>query len=374
MRAASQLARRQRLLSAHLVLSKSRYVRRQEIVRKRRSDSQELLMPRSPLPVLVTLGLVGCSGAGASYTATAASAPAPPSDGPRHQLESLIVDVTLSDGFVYNAHDDAGHSMDTAKIIPDPAGGFIAVYHTLVNGQFKVNLATSPDLLDWTWVRELAGSNSGSASQPTILQSGDAFVMAWEQEPRNHLKLSYFNSRDDLMAGAVAKSYEAPMVLSSCANGTPNLYAANSERVDVGFHYFDNCVVDRQARGIVTWDGFSASAQHNFDNALLYWGVKGNIGDRDGYLDFEGFNFGVIEGQFVNGDFGSFRTFVFDYQTGNADPLPVRTHGGSRAFANPTFTIVTVDGVPAIVTTLFLPSEGAAAGEAGELIYFRKLR
>jgi hypothetical protein len=320
--------------------------------------------------ILLTLALVGCNGAGVSVSATAAGAP---SDAARIQLEDLIVDVTLSDGFVYDAHDDAGHSMDTAKIIPDPEGGFIAVSHTLVNGAFKVNLATSSDLLHWNWVRELAGSNNGSASQPTILQSGNAFVMAWEQEPRNHLKFSYFNSRADLMAGAVAKSYDAPMVLSSCANGTPNLYSANAQRVDVGFHYYANCVVDRQARGIMTWNNFTATARPDVDNALLYWGVKGNIGDRDGYLHFDGFNFGVIEGQFVNGDFGSFRSFVFDYQTGNADPLPVKTHGGSRAFANPTFTIVTVDGAPAVVTTLFLPSEGAAPGEAGELIYFRKL-
>jgi hypothetical protein len=60
--------------------------------------------------------------------------------------------------------------------------------------------------------------------------------MAWEQEPRNHLMFVYFDSRDDLMRGAVAKSYEAPMVLSPCANGTPNLYSASNTRVDVGFH------------------------------------------------------------------------------------------------------------------------------------------
>jgi hypothetical protein len=344
-------------------------------VRKGRLDDLELVMInlRTILGphILLAIWLVGCSGgAGSDATVRAASAI---SDHARIELESLLVDVTQSDGFVYDAHDDAGHTMDTVKIIPDPAGGFIAVYHTLVNGQFKVNLATSSDLLNWTWVRELAGSGGGSASQPTILQSGDAFVMAWEQEPRNHLKFSYFNSRDDLMAGVVAKSYEAPMVLSPCANGTPNLYSANAQRVDVGFHYYSNCVVDRQARGIMTWNHFTATARPDVDNSLLYWGVKGNIGDRDGYLAFEGFNFGVIEGQFVNGDFGSFRTFVFDYQTGNADPLPVKTHGKSRAFANPTFTNVTVDGAPAIVTTLFLPSEGAVPGEAGELIYFRKL-
>jgi hypothetical protein len=108
--------------------------------------------------------------------------------------------------------------------------------------------------------------------------------------------------------------------------------------------------------------------------ALLYWGVAGNIGGRDGYLEYGGFRFGLIEGQFTKGDFGSWRSFVYDYQTGNAEPLAIHTHGGSRAFANPKLTNVSIDGQPALVVTLFLPSEGVAPGEAGELIYFRKYR
>ena len=320
---------------------------------------------------LVLLALSGC---GAGDASSLVVHPDAVSDGARGRLEADVDDVVGADGWRYAATDDAGHTMDTAKIIADPAGGYLAVYHTLVNGQFKVNLGTSSDVLHWHWVRELAGSNSGSASQPTIAQSGSAFVMAWEQEPRNHLKFVYFNSRDDLMRGAVAKSYEAPMVLSSCANGTPNLYSADANSVDVGFHYFANCDVDREARGTMNWRGFSASAQDKLDNALLYWGVRGNIGGRDGYLAYGGYQFGLIEGQYTKGDFGTFRSFVYDYQTGNADPLAVHTHGGSRAFANPKFTNVTVDGQPALVVTLFLPSEGAAPGEAGELIYYRKIR
>jgi hypothetical protein len=37
--------------------------------------------------------------------------------------------------------------------------------------------------MNWHWVRELAGSNTGPASQPTIAQAANGgFVLAWEQE------------------------------------------------------------------------------------------------------------------------------------------------------------------------------------------------
>ncbi len=301
-------------------------------------------------------------------------AAAPPSDAPRAALRSIIENVTTADGKIYNATDNTGKTMDCLKIIANPSGGYIGVYHTMINGTFKTNVASSTDLLHWTWIRELAGSNNGGASQPTIAAtSTGGFVMVWEQEPNNHLKFSYFNSWTDLQNGAVAKTFEAPHTLSTCAEGTPNIYSASSTSVDVGFHYWSNCDVDRQARGTTNWSSWNASAQPQIDNAILYWGVKGNIGDRDGYLNFQNFNFGLIEGQGTKGDFGTWRCYLYDYQTGNADKLNIHTDGGSQAFANPTITALTVGGKAALVITQFIPSQLSASGEAGELIYYKKL-
>ena len=299
---------------------------------------------------------------------------APPSDGPRATLRSYIENVTMADGKIYNATDNTGKTMDCLKIIANPAGGYIGVYHTMISGTFKTNVASSTDLLHWTWIRELAGSNTGGASQPAIAATATGgFVMVWEQEPSNHLKFSYFNSWTDLQNGTVAKTYEAPHTLSTCAEGTPNIYSASSASVDVGFHYWSNCDVDRQARGTTTWTSWSAGSQPQIDNAILYWGVQGNIGDRDGYLNFQNYKFGLIEGQGAKGDFGTWRCYLYDYQTGNADKLNIHTDGGSLAFANPTVTALTVDGQPAIVITQFIPSQNSAGGEAGELIYYKKL-
>jgi hypothetical protein len=66
----------------------------------------------------------------------------------------------------------------------------------------------------------------------------------------------------------------------------------------------------------------------------------------------------------------SWRNFL--YTGGIATQLSIRTHGGSQAFANPTFTTLPLpNGQPGVVVTQFVPSSAAAPGEAGELIYYR---
>jgi hypothetical protein len=53
-------------------------------------------------------------------------------------------------------------------------------------------------------------------------------VLAWEQEQpgggNNHLAFRYFASRTALLAGQVARSFDAPRQLSACPEGTPNIY------------------------------------------------------------------------------------------------------------------------------------------------------
>ncbi|THU35004.1 hypothetical protein FAM09_23265 [Niastella caeni] len=299
-----------------------------------------------------------------------------PSDVARGKLRALINNVKGATMRRYAARDNAGHTLDCIKIIANPyvSGQFIGVSHAVFNGVLKVNLAVSTDLVNWTWVRELAGSNNGQASQPTIAVASDGgFVVAWEQEPNNHIKVVYFSNWTNLQAGVVAKSYDCPRTLSTCAEGTPNLYSASSTRCDIGHHFYSNCTVDREARGTLTnFSSWTTSAQSNVDNAMLYWGVKGNIGDRDGYTNYLGYNFGLIEGQYTANDWSSWRVFLYDYQTGNADTTTIKTDGGSTAFANPTITKTQLNGQNIMLVTLFIPSEGAAAGEAGELIYYSK--
>jgi hypothetical protein len=265
--------------------------------------------------------------------------------------------------------------MDTAKLIQDPAGGYLAVYHTYLSGTPRVSVATSSDLINWTFRRELGTF----ASQPHIMALPQgAYVLAWEQEPNNHIAFRYYATRNDLLNGVASRSFDAPRTLSSCAEGTPNIYSVtlspdiDHSVIDVGGHYYWNCDRDRQQRGRLTnFRSWSTSAQGYVDNALLHWGVGGNIGDRDA-LNYKGYAYGLMEGQYTKNDFGSWRSFIYDYQTGNAEPLNMHTDAGSTAFANPSFTALTApNGQRAIAVSMFLPSEGAKPGEAGQLIFYR---
>jgi len=184
----------------------------------------------------------------------------------------MLGDVVGATGRRYDAKDSAGHGLDTLKIIGNPAGGYLGVYHT---GDI-VRLATSSDLLTWT----VSGVLDPQATQPTIvgLPTG-GFLTAVEYNDQagsgGLVRLRHYPDLDALLAGRHDRRRTVPRTLSRCNEG-----------------------------------------------ALL----------------------------------------------------PIRTHGGSAAFANPSITAVTSpSGRPAVVLTMFVPGEGAAPGEAGELIYYREI-
>ncbi|WP_208615447.1 hypothetical protein [Streptomyces rubellomurinus] len=290
----------------------------------------------------------------------------------------------------YGVKDDQGRSMDTVKIIDDREKGpghYLAVYHTMTGGRFKVHLATSTDTVNWHWERELAGSGGpGGASQPAIVQAGAGLVAAWEQEADggSHLAFRYFASRGDLLAGRVAKSYDAPRNFG-ISEGTPNIYGISlnpdidHSTIDVGAHYFDpGARHDRQQRGTLTdFASWRADKQPGLDQALTGLGATGNIGGRAS-VDYGGHPYTLIEGQTYDDQWdtnspqawASWRIFLYDEQSRAAEQLNIRTDGGSRAFANPSIADLTApDGSPFTAVTLFVPGETAASGEGGELVY-----
>jgi len=74
------------------------------------------------------------------------------------------------------------------------------------------------------------------------------------------------------------------------------------------------------------------------DNAMLYWGVGGNIGDRE-TVNYKGYNYGVFEGQYTK----AIRLVAHvplrlpDRQRG---PDQHHTDRAGHAFANPSFTSI----------------------------------
>ena len=252
------------------------------------------------------------------------------------------------------------------------AGLFAAVYHTWSDDDqaFHVHLATSVDLMHWRWRVELARL----ASQPAIAVGSDSgYVVAWEQEPDPiHNVLAYYPTWADLSLGRAARRFDVPITMPACGEGTPAIESASTSRVDLTFHYHGGCVRDRQAMGTTNWTTWTADARPDVDQAIVDEGAVGHIGDRDS-IKFRGHMLTLIEGQLRYEDPASWRTFLYDDESGTAEALSFRTAARSVAFSNPSIEQVTIGGANAIVVTLYLLSEGARGTEGGELIYYRTL-
>ena len=297
-------------------------------------------------------------------------------------LASIIGTVTAATGYRYGVRDSVGNRMDTLKVIDNPAGGYLGVYHT---GD-QVKLATSTDLLTWTFRQTL----DPQATQPTILAlPTGGFLTAVEYNNQSgsggRVRLRHYPTLTALLAGSHDREATPTRTLSACNEGTPTIFSASltpdidHSVIDVGFHYQRDCNLDRQARGRLTnFTGWTAVADTALDAAITAAAaaqgqqVNGNIGDRD-VVFFDNGRYTVHEVQYRKGDFGSWRVYLNTWQTGSIGYLPITTHGGSTAFANPSVTAIrSPAGQPAVAVSLFLPSEGAAPGEAGPLIFYRE--
>ncbi len=199
------------------------------------------------------------------------------------------------------------------------------------------------------------------------------------------LRVRHYPSLAALYSGSFDREKTIDRTLSTCNEGTPNIYSASlnpnidNSVIDIGFHYHKSCNVDRQARGKLTnFTSWNAVAEVALDttlkNAASASGqiVGGNIGDRD-QMSYDGKFYNLHEVQYKKNDFSTWRIYLYDWQTNSAAYLPIITHGGSTAIANPAFTNLTSpSGNPAVVATMFVPHEGAASWENGQLIYYRE--
>lgn len=307
----------------------------------------------------------------------------------REQLIEIIADVPSATA-TYGVRDDHGATMDTLKVIENPEGGYLAVYHTGIgNGRYAVHVATSADLTHWTRRARLGEP----ASQPTVAATPGGGFLVVVEAGRDHaptgLRFSFYPDLERLLGADPSRVFDAPHQVAPAgrlSEGTPNVYDvsfapdADHSTIDVGFHFWRPGRllrlgdVDRQARGTLT--GFSqwhARPEPGLDAAIEAFGAKGNIGGRE-QIFWHGRPYLLIEGQLRKRDWRSWRLYLYDPATGAAYPIAVRTHGGSLAFANPTATLLTAPtGGPALLITLHLFHEGAAPGEAGPLLYYRSL-
>ena len=139
-------------------------------------------------------------------------------------IQTLLGDVVGSTGHRYAVKDNAGNTMDTVKIITNPAGGYLGVSHT---GN-RVNLATSVDLVKWLFRRTL----DAQATQPTIcaLPTGGFLTAAEYNDLAGSgglLRFRHYSNLSALLAGTVNRERTIPGSLSGCNEGTPNIYSVS---------------------------------------------------------------------------------------------------------------------------------------------------
>jgi hypothetical protein len=293
-------------------------------------------------------------------------------------LALRLGDVRTAAAHRYGARDSLGNRMDTAKVIPSPEGGYLAVYHS---GRV-CHLGSSSDLM--TWAHRAVVDEP--ATQPTIAIAPDGGLLTaaeFDDGSGGRLRLRYWPTLAALLEGRPAREFLAARTLSRCNEGTPSVRRivfdpdVAASTVEVGFHYQRRCRVDRQARGTLAGFGqWTAATNPELDAAVERAAsraggrIGGNIGDRD-HLRYLGADYDLVEAQAREGDFGSWRVYLVDRSAMTAQRLEVVTHGGSTAFANPTATCLRdPSGRDAVMVTLFLHVEGAAAGEAGSLLYY----
>ena len=303
----------------------------------------------------------------------------------------LLEDLVSPSGLRHDARDSEGLGLDTLQIIENPAApGYIGVYHRSIRGEFEVRLATSTELMEWAYRRTLLPNADMPALAYHVASGG--FFLAHEQwgkpgsrSPSN-LGFRFYPSWEALLAGASSRDFIAPLTLASAhgsdLEGTPSFLAIDprGRRVDVGFHFFDarHGRVDRNGTGVL--EGFiegsprwSTSIWTRLNDALVAREASANIGDRDGGSLF-GRSLMLVEGQYIRNDFGSWRAWLWDPAREEIFPLHPRTRGGSTSFGNMTWGVLrSPGGGRTVCGSYYIFSEGAAAGEAGQVIFHHEL-
>lgn len=322
----------------------------------------------------------------ASHQAATASAPT------STLLQMIeVVPPVASGAASYATRDSQGNTVDALDPIDAPGGGYLGVYHTLVaGGTFKITLGRSSDLIHWSPVTVLEPSQ---ASMPTLQEVGatGGYLLAYERDtpPTNQIVIRYYAGLDALLANSWSAEKRLTAHLSS-VEGTPSFRGVqwngslSASVLTLGFHYNQlgsngtPSGLDREGLGTLT--GFSTWTETRDDQMntmLTNAGYPGKHGDRRQFA-YQGYSWRIYEAQNQNAnlnDFTSWRPVLDDIGAGQLDAVVMQTAAGSTSFGNPVVRILHApDGQGEVMAvTMFVFGEGAAGGEAGDLVFYKRL-
>jgi hypothetical protein len=321
-------------------------------------------------------------------------------------LEYYLSNPKSATAAKYHAVDNQGNPIQSPSIIQmtGQTYKYAAVYHTPYSvpggSRFKINLAVSNDLMNWTFVRMLLDD----ADMPKIVElSGSTWVVItheqWLGIPISSTapcRVAYelFYNLTDLMNGAIRATWIAPQYKSDL-NGTPSIFnvqlVLTGGKLGVngqfGFHYWNGT---RDVNAFTTIENLfnpgggtvtRPATATGYNNLLVNSGVSGNIGQRDTLVTTNG-RYNIQKGNIgaPAASWNDWRIWLYTFEGPNQYPsgdgkvveLAPRTPRGSYSFGNPSVSVVdnpTGKG-HALVISYFIFSQGAGPGEAGSLIYY----
>lgn len=387
---------------------------------RRRGDQRHIASdapnPRGRRSLLAALALAAivltCTAAGARAAGGSTGTSSPPpcqtsaptatdaglADGPG-LLEQLIEDVPCpaTNRVTYDTTDNLGDSMGILDPIADPAGGYLAVYHSPFGSPagatpyfFKISLAHSTDLIHWTRSQVL---DPVGASMPTLhaIPGNPGYILAYEKNlppgGTDVIRIRYYPTLAALLANRVAAQRDLPRRYSPYNNGTPSIISIawhgslSRSVIQLDFHYeirvHGHPGPDREAVG--TLRGFSrwtTSTNALVDQLLDQQGLTGSHGNEREFV-VAGHDWRLYEAQTSFEDFSSWHVLLYDPRSKRMLPLTIATATGAFAtsFGEPIAQVLpspTGSGQVLVIST-FVFDSGGAAHENGELVYYQPI-
>lgn len=280
-----------------------------------------------------------------------------------------IEDVRGGEIVMYGLRDDVGGKMDALKVLEVEGGKYIGVYHNIGrDGHFHLQLGESADLKVWKRV----GDFGANTHQGDLKKMGRGYLLVNEMDVKgkgNHIQVRYYDSLAHLVGNDAGREMHFVRKFSEGAEGTPEIRVIEGDgpdksRIVIGFHYYRKRVVDRLGMAVlVNFNKLTRWIDDGANRVLEGKGFKGNIGGRYAF-EYEGKTYLLQEAQENPGQWDQWRLMIGDGMFYTR--LNLKTAGGSGSFANPGITKLR-DG--RFVVTSFMPTQGNAGGEGGELLY-----
>ncbi len=291
-------------------------------------------------------------------------------DSSYNMWKSILEQAVVSDRIVFNLVDSNGNSMDCLKITK-LGGNVTGIYHTTINGSLQLWVAERKDNV-WVPVVCLGKNNH----QGDIQQMGEGVVVVNEVSMlskgkwHNSIRARFFSSFHTLRRGIPARDVILGNILSKYAEGTPDIRSVfgtvpSQSIVVIGYHFYKDAKIDLQAMGLL--ENFSTwyCAENSWANRCVkLLGFDGKVGGRHS-LRCGDTRTVLVEAQKTLNSWASWRILCGDGMI--FEELGLKTLRGSISFANPS---VYLDAIDQVHFSCFMPSEGNAATENGQMSVF----